>query len=579
MADARRAPEVPLIGHRESQSDAAAEGRSPVLHDPKAARSSRNNFLRMSLLTVIATAAAEIPMGFAAVILEPAVGRIGTAVLFLCMVFSSFLVAPVVVAKLGSKTALVCGVALQSLYIIGFAIASFLPKGGSDQTFVFICSSAFSGIGAGVLWTAQGAFFVDSSATVAIHDHKTESDDLFLPTKCSSGSRQSLVRAGTMPLLVKSRKKRNHAVIQPGFAVALAEYRGEMSDHGKEVTSELASTWASLFLAMDLAMKLLCTLTQGVLCAVPLKHVFVLLASLSTLSTLGLLLFVNAPERRPKAQAQDLSKRMEAAVKLWKRSAVWLLAPMNVAFGLSGGLINGVVNPRFVVHNPCYGKASLGALMAGTSIVAMFGSMLQKPLAAKFGLGAGFVVGGVAFGTLSFLVIFFTPSEANNFWGYGLIVLYVLHGTGRSIYESSVRSVFAEVFVGEAVGAFANCLLQTGLAFFACFTLQTSLPPQDVMPVLAGGVLAMAVAVVPCYRLATRSGRSRGGGQHKLEAARGNSMESMESRDSEDNMGVANTDPTGKSGRPPLNTWPAATPKGLAGRLEGLSESKVEGFD
>ena len=43
-------------------------------------------------------------------------------------------------------------------------------------------------------------------------------------------------------------------------------------------------------------------------------------------------------------------------------------------------------------------------------------------------------------------------------------MIYILHGTGRAVFEGTTRAVFAEYFYYEKEGAFANIILQNGLA-------------------------------------------------------------------------------------------------------------------
>lgn len=498
---------------------------SPVHFDPAAARASRRNFLCMCLFTVTTAACAEVPLGFATTLLEPSIGQIGTAILFLCMVLSSLVVSPAVVARLGSKHALLVGLTLQTLYIAGFAAAAFSGRGGAEQAAMFVCASACSGVGAGVLWTAQGAFFVQSSAIVALKEHHQE--DLQLPDadpvwpqpQPGSATRSKSFFPRSKPLVkrVRSvREEQNEPMLRLDFTLALEHYSESAGKFSKEVTNDLASQWASLFLCFDVVIKTACTVSQGVnpfdgstgKPLAPLKQVFFGMACMSACATVGLALMVQDPERRTRgsqAAGGKSNDRVRAALALMGDPVIWLLAPMNVSFGLAGGLLNGYVNAEFAVPNPFFGRACLGVLMAVTPLSAMVGSLLLTPMTKRVGKSAGFAVGAFAYGSLALSIIACTPSRANTFWGRALIILYMLQGLGRGVYESTCRAAFADLFPGEAsVGAFANCLLQTGLAFFASFSLQKLLPVAVCGPTLAWLVLCTSLLALPCYRLARK---------------------------------------------------------------------------
>jgi len=58
------------------------------------------------------------------------------------------------------------------------------------------------------------------------------------------------------------------------------------------------------------------------------------------------------------------------------------------------------------------------------------------------------------------------------------LFVYSMHGTGRATFEGTLKATFADYFANEKEGAFANIILQNGLAsslgFILTFTLSCS---------------------------------------------------------------------------------------------------------
>ena len=88
-----------------------------------------------------------------------------TGTLYLTYSLSAVTGAPYLVQRLGSRNGILAGLVTYCIYVTAFLIASLVP----DETKwpVTILGAAIGGIGGGMLWTAQGKYFVSVSAAYA----------------------------------------------------------------------------------------------------------------------------------------------------------------------------------------------------------------------------------------------------------------------------------------------------------------------------------------------------------------------------------------------------------------------------
>lgn len=415
----------------------------------------RRNFGRMSLAFALCQATVTTPIGFATSLLDPAVGQIGTGVLMLGSMFSSLLLGAPIVSSIGAKAGLLVAMTCSTSYAMLFALATFQEPSSGAQWAAYVLGAILSGCGSGILWTAQGAFFVDTSALVA---------------KCEGKSPE-------------------------------------------QVTASLSGRFASVLLVLEITLKLSASLLQGTFLQWKLSRPLVSLGTMfflfacvaaATIAAMGIL--VTAPIK-PESDSCSGTKvsvvqKVTAAFRLWSSPEIWCLSFTNLTFGFCAGYMNGFVNGAFTKPSPTFGAGSLGTLLATTSFVASATAALCGALSQRTGKGLTISLGAACFAAIPVSVLLFTPSEANGYWGASLISLYVLQGMGRAVYESTNKAVFADFFPGEkSAGAFANCMMQNSVAFFASFILQSSLEDKSV---LAWIVLILAALTLPGYLAASR---------------------------------------------------------------------------
>jgi MFS family permease len=144
----------------------------------------------------------------------------------------------------------------------------------------------------------------------------------------------------------------------------------------------------------------------------------------------------------------------------------------NAAFGFSGAFINGFVNGRVVPV--ALGDASwVGVLVAVHGTVAALASLLFATLSVVIGKGPILVLGAFSFACVA-LAFVIQPNFLQ--WTFPwLLVIYSIHGIGRAVFEGTLKAIFADMFEAEREGAFANIILQYGVASSVAYVLSLRL--------------------------------------------------------------------------------------------------------
>jgi MFS family permease len=366
--------------------------------------------------------------------------NIGNGVLFVCTLLSALFCGTALVGSFGPLKSSVVAMGLYTVYVTGFACCCLQPDSALVPV-AFGALSAVGGLGAGILWTSQGAVFASASRVIATDEGVTS----------------------------------------------------------EAVTAELGARFASLYLACEVIAKASVT---GIKLATPLSityvwsAVFFLYAFVAALSTL---LANRCVDLQSKAEPGPLLGKAMAAVELMPDVRVWLLSFTNLTFGFCAAFMNGYVNEHYVKDSTAFNESAIGFLTAITAVVAGLSAPVFARLSKRFGKGWVVFFGSLAFMTIPLCVIFAYVDT----WGVGIILFFVLHGLGRGVYESTNKVAFADFFPGKAPGAFANCMMQNSFAFAVCFFLSAAFQSQP--SVLAGIVLTLAALTGPSYALAAAS--------------------------------------------------------------------------
>jgi len=364
--------------------------------------------------------------------------------LYVCYTLSALFFANSCVAKVGPKWTIFLGCTLYCAYVGSFLVANNVAAGGVMKA-ACIGGGIIGGLGAGVLWTAQGKFFAASA-------------DLY------------------------------------------ASLKGVSKESS---TATLATVFTSIFLGFEFTLKIFTSL-PGINPSV----LYVVFTILAVASSLGLLFVVEVTHNvREQMGAFSMFEKATAALNLYTQDIkVLLLVPYSFTFGFAAPFLNQYVNAKITteIMGPCTAHAN-----ASTTVGPMYmgneaaGSMYFGPVGNHSAAGSctkhsseyvgymsaivvatGFITSAV-FGALNkadivpkavpmvFASVCFTtvaamfvalPETWFSSW-VRLVPLYMLFGIGRGVFESTSKAVFADFFQGpRATAGFANSAMQNGLS-------------------------------------------------------------------------------------------------------------------
>jgi len=245
------------------------------------------------------------------------------------------------------------------------------------------------------------------------------------------------------------------------------------------ISAKLAGQFAFVYLGFEVAAKLLWAFLDWV------GMQGWIIAIIFTLIGVGSLLLQMRARALDTAQAPaHWTSKVKAAAFTWRDPVIFLLGGLNITFGFCAAFMNGYVNANYTSKQ--LGSFAVAMLAAFTALTAAVMSKLFGPLSARIGKGPLVFLGSFCFLCIP-LSIFLVGCCAG--WGWWLVVLYLLQGMGRAIFESTNKGVFADFFPRpeDSVGAFANVMLQVTLAFALCFFLSGS---------FQGRTLGLIVAVL-----------------------------------------------------------------------------------
>lgn len=128
-----------------------------VKHTP---RSLYINFLIMSIAFSVNHGCVVSCLTYASAELGDELGSYGSGCLYICYALTAFLIAKPVVATIGPKNGLMCGVVGYCVYVAGFLFALLVPELSWP---VFLIAASIGGVAGGLLWPSQGGYFTANS--------------------------------------------------------------------------------------------------------------------------------------------------------------------------------------------------------------------------------------------------------------------------------------------------------------------------------------------------------------------------------------------------------------------------------
>ena len=353
------------------------------------------------------------------------IGALQAGSMYLFYTLSALLGATYVVRRLGSRNAMIFGMAFYSVYVACFAASLSPPEvrhtvstshAEHDLQTVALVGSALGGIGVGILWVGQGAYFVEAAT-------------------------------------------RHAAVMSQDITIS---------------TSYFAGIFGFVLLSFE---ALLRALSSVLIFFLSWRAIFGIYCLISIVTTIGMFLFVvSYPDMEdPKMHSSAFSKITAALQLLVKDRKMKHMIGMNMLFGFGGAFMNSYINGQVVPAALAdFDSHFIGVLTSWTALVAGLVSLATAMTSRK----AHVMVAGVA---CFFLVAFsFLVQPDVTLWNiYGLITIFTLQGIGRASFESTLKAIFADFFPSDSVGAFSNLILQNGIASSVGYLLTYQLICDD----------------------------------------------------------------------------------------------------
>jgi len=175
---------------------------------------------------------------------------------------------------------------------------------------------------------------------------------------------------------------------------------------------------------------------------------------------------------------------------------IWMLGPLNFAFGFTASYVNWYLNNK--VGSASVGDSNVGWLVAIIPGYAALAGVPYSYIGKCLGKWVMMLLGCFSFLTIG-IVGYCVPKQTliDGKWAT-LIVLYLVAGNGRAVFESTNRAVIADFFPNTSAGAFAFLAVQSGLAGtlgFVVFTKYVDINPLDASLILItiGGIACVTV--------------------------------------------------------------------------------------
>jgi len=405
------------------------------------------NFIGMAICFSINHGCVTSVLALASSDFDEDLAAISSALLYGTYTTSALFAAVPLVLSLGAKRSLSFGLWLYCFYLVPFAIILLFPQiSKSVTTVLVIVGSTTGGFGAGWLWTAQGKY----------------------------------------------------------FASAAAEYAQFTGKPKEDINGYFGGIFSTIYVGCEVFMKLFSSVVRDNWSVGGKQFVFTFYATAAIIAATGML-FVR---RLPQTKSNETSSTSELCCKKWKDInivatdlKIWLLGPLNFAFGFTASYIAWYLNGK--VGSVSVGDSNVGYLVAIIPGYAALAGIPYHYLGKVLGKGVMMFLGCLSYITIG-IVGYAVPKQTliNGNWG-ALIVLYIIAGNGRAVFESTNRAVFSDFFPKTSAGAFALLACQSGLAGtvgFVVFIKSINISPLAAAEILViiGGIACVSVPLAFC---------------------------------------------------------------------------------
>jgi len=376
----------------------------------------------------------------------PNLSAAANTMLYLTYTFSSLLLAVPIVKVYGSKRGLVIGTASYCFYVLPYAVI--VLGNVSDirvQYIMAITGSAIGGIGAGCLWTSQGAYFARAAQ---LHANAT------------------------------------------GKPV-------------KDVNGFFGGLFAMVYVGAEVALKLFSSVVQTNWKSGGQTFVFTTYGVLVVVAAFAMTFAKKLPEKQDentllldekKSFCALIPSKLHEIKKVSKDIKIWLVSPVNIAFSYAASYVNWYLNGQ--VAKAAVGRASVGYLAAMIPGYAALAGVPYSFLGKKLGKGPMMFLGCCSFFALG-MIGWRIPAMNLEDGGWGTMIgLYLIMGNGRAVFESTNRAVFADFFPHAAAGAFGMFNVQGGLSgMFGFAVFIKELWPNDQIDMITPATILVGIGI------------------------------------------------------------------------------------
>lgn len=343
------------------------------------------------------------------------VGALQSSMLYLSYMLSTVLGATYIIKRFGARNGMITGMLLFCIYVACFWVATAFPE---IQDASALTGAAIGGLGAGLLWNAQGTYLAQAAKR-----HSEES-------------------------------------------------RTELSS----CTSSLAGGFAFIYLIIEVFLRFMSTALTG---SMTWETIFGIYTVIAFTSSFGMFFVTDYGTEEDNGSATGTSafyKATAALRLLLSDRKMKHMVGMNFVFGFTSAFLNSYVNAEVVrVALNDENSSYVGALSSWIALSAALMSLLLRKVHNK---GIILVVGAMCFFMVAFP--FIVQPDATKWSLSGILAIYTLHGIGRSTFESTLKATFVDFFPSDTAGAFGNIVMQNGLSnaigYFLSFKLQCGEP-------------------------------------------------------------------------------------------------------
>ena len=483
-----------LISESASASHNATIWDLPTI--PKGSLSNRyyRNFVLFVILFCIVHAAVDAVLAFSTAELGMDLGSNGSFCLYFFYTLCSFCFAKPALAFYGPKNTVAIGLAGMLIYVLAFFLAVAVAPESPLRAIFWLIGASLGGIGAGLLWTGQGAYFTTNANeyTNALERERLESSggrDHHDQTALAGASTSSATLATFASIFAMGYLLLETILKMAATGVYLAQGKGETGSLAwKRAIFGLYTVVA--FIALIAYILYIVNFkpngrtsidTKVEIPTVQLKaseddegtvemnqlHAAVISARpLSTLPNDATGDYISEPRAGIKG-LYDAVLRQYCAVgeAIWASRRLRLLLPFQVMFGFISGFLNAYINARYVAIY--LGDGYIGFLSAISTIIAAIVSYIYAKISIRFEHGMYYVM---LVGALSFfyggLSVWLTSDTTIGTWNF-LGLYFFVFGFGRGAWESTNKVVVAAFFKHDNQlrdASFATIYFTSGLA-------------------------------------------------------------------------------------------------------------------